>query len=337
MAIALIVRIACSDIMGADHIVQELNAFNNGLGIAYLHLLIKYFEFGLLRGPYKDGYREKGRGKLRSALDLCINSRMVGLNVDLDEGTIGTVRPLKPTKTQGQGRRGSVNGYEAPKGAGTDGTVRLDGQTRPVHIESWLPRSKHGVIRTRLQAMKRHLFLGIRSLWTIDFLLALERYVASTTLGNPYGTKHAVETFVHSNRIMLLPGTSLEFPCPTLLTEAVITISVGSTVWQGLVGGYHIFALGALCVGWEVEAWEVDLMDQPWKADSLLDMWGKRWHQLFRVSLVSSFTRYGKDFDNPASVPLDCQLYTVPVRPRTKLPGYHRHGLYPICSLPLAW
>jgi hypothetical protein len=268
-------------VLAADLVVQELNAFNNGLGIAYLHLLIKYFEFGLLRGPYKDGYREKGRGKFRSAMDLCINSRMVGLNVDLDEGTIGTVRPLKPIK----GRRGSVNGYEEKRDTGTDGAVKVDGETRSVHVESWLPRPD-GVTRTRSQAMKRHLFLGLQSLWIIDFLLTLERYVASTTLGNPYGTKHAVKTFVNSNQIMLLPGTSLEIPCPTLLTETIITISVGTTVWQGLVGGYHLFALGALCVGWEVEAWEVDLMDQPWKADSLLDMWGRRWHQLFRVGLV---------------------------------------------------
>jgi hypothetical protein len=265
----------------AHELVQELNAFNNGLGIAYLHLLIKYFEFGLLRGPYKDGYRVKGRGKLHSALDLCINSRMVGLNLDLDKGTIGTVKPLRPAK----GRRGSVNGYEEHQD--TDGSVKVDGKTRPVHVEAWLPRPNHQIQRTKVQAVKRHFLLGLRSLWVIDFLLTLERYVASTTLGNPHGTPHAVETFVHSNTILLFPETSLEFPCPTLLTETVITISVGTTVWQGLVGGYHMFAVGALCMGWEVEAWEVDLMNQPWKSDSLLDIWGRRWHQLFRVSPLS--------------------------------------------------
>jgi hypothetical protein len=86
------------------------------------------------------------------------------------------------------------------------------------------------------------------------------------------------------NQIKLLPGTPLEMPCPTFLTESVITLAVGTTVWQGLVGGYHLFALIAILAGWEVESWEVDLMDQPWKSESLLDMWGRRWHQLFRVS-----------------------------------------------------
>jgi hypothetical protein len=132
--------------------------------------------------------------------------------------------------------------------------------------------------------MARHALLALQGIWRIDTLLALERYTASTTLGNPHGTPHAVEKFISSNNIYLFPGTRLQVPAPRLLVETVITFSVGATVWQGLVGGYHTFALVALLAGWEVESWEVDLMDQPWKADSLLDMWGRRWHQLFRVS-----------------------------------------------------
>jgi len=263
--------------------VPEMNAFNNGVGIAYLHLLIKYFEFGLLKGPYLDGYRAKGRGKFRSAIDLCINSRMVGLNLDLDKGTIGTVRPLK------KGRRGSAAGYEEHKENG--GNVKIDGQvqTDPVQVESWLPQPTALVPRTRPQALKRHFLLALQGLWIIDSLLALERYVAADTLGNPFGREHAMTTFTRLNQIMILPGTPLEFPCPSLLTETVITLAVGTTVWQGLVGGYHLFAFVAILAGWEVESWEVDLMDQPWKSESLLDMWGRRWHQLFRVCQADPF------------------------------------------------
>jgi hypothetical protein len=207
---------------------------------------------------------------------------MVGLNLDLDQGTIGTVRPLKPK--QGSKRRGSVAGYEEHRDNGEN--VKINGQVEngPVHVEAWLPQPTSSSPRTRAQALKRHALLGLHGLWIIDSLLALERYVAADTLGNPLGRNDAMRTFTRLNQIRLLPGTPLEMPCPTFVTESVITLAVGSTVWQGLVGGYHLFAFFAILAGWEVESWEVDLMDSPWKSESLLDMWGRRWHQLFRVS-----------------------------------------------------
>ena len=219
---------------------------------------------------------------MRSAIDLCINSRMVGLNLDLDQGSIGTVRPLK--SKPGSKRRGSVAGYEERRGGEED--MKMDGKVEngPVHVEAWLPKPTSSSPRTRPQALKRHALLALRGLWIIDSLLALERYVAADTLGNPLGRNDAMRTFTRLNQIKLLPGTQLEMPCPTFLTETVITLAVGTTVWQGLVGGYHLFAFFAIIAGWEVESWEVDLMDSPWKSDSLLDMWGRRWHQLFRVS-----------------------------------------------------
>jgi hypothetical protein len=304
-----------------------MNAFNNGVGIAYLHLLIKYFEFGLLKGPYLDGYRAKGRGKFRSAIDLCINSRMVGLNLDLDKGTIGTVRPLK----KGKGRRGSVAGYEEHKENG--GNIKIDGQvsTDPVHVEPWLPQPTALLSRTRPEALKRHFLLALQGLWIIDTLLALERYVAADTLGNPFGREHAMTTFTRLNQIIILPKTPLEMPCPSLLTETVITLAVGTTVWQGLVGGYHLFAFMAILVGWEVESWEVDLMDQPWKSESLLDMWGRRWHQLFRVCLVSHVTPI--QADNEASISSYRQLYTVPIRPGAQYDNSDSSNFHPLSSI----
>ena len=265
---------------GLNGIEPALNAYNNGLGIAFLHLLIKYIEFGLLKHPYADGYTVKGRGKLRSALDLCINSRMVGLNVSHDEKAIGTVRPQRMSN----GNNDPSIHKAATSRAEDNGA--LDVQSQPVQIGHWLPQRSTRVTRTRPQALLRHALLGLQGLWIIDTLLSLEHYTASSTLGNPKGTPHAVATFVRNNTIYLFPGTSLQYPAPTILVETVITLAVGTTVWQGLVGGYHIFAFVALLSGWEVESWEVDLMDEPWKAESLLDMWGRRWHQLFRVSIL---------------------------------------------------
>lgn len=207
---------------------------------------------------------------------------MVGLHVGPGEKTIGTVRPIHSAVKENRSGHATSEEKQDDIAEGHDQTV-----DRPVQIEHWLPQRSTHVVRTRSQALLRHALLGLQGLWIIDTLLSLEHYCASTTLGNPLGTHHAVDKFVQNNDILLFPGTALQFPAPNILVETVITFAVGSTVWQGLVGGYHMFAFLALLVGWEVESWEVDLMDEPWKAESLLDMWGRRWHQLFRVSLSS--------------------------------------------------
>lgn len=212
---------------------------------------------------------------------------MVALHVGHDSGPVGTVRPLRLTqslKPNGNGN-GTVHGHD--EGASSDeanGNIKTAKEDESVRIGHWLPQRSTWITRTRPQALLRHALLGLQGLWMIDTLLALGKYTASTTLGNPRGTPHAVDKFIRNNDIMLFPGTSLQYPAPGFLVETVVTFAVGTTIWQGLVGGYHVFAFLALLAGWEVESWEVDLMDEPWKAESLLDMWGRRWHQLFRVS-----------------------------------------------------
>lgn len=220
---------------------------------------------------------------------------MVALNVGPAREPVGTVRPFRTIpSSSGNGyrnRKETASDYDTATATSEDEstgqrteTVEVNLKEQPVRIGHWLPQRSTRMTRTRPQALLRHALLGLQGLWIIDTLLSLEKYTASTTLGNPNGTPNAVNKFVQNNDILLFPGTSLQYPAPSFLVETVVTFAVGTTVWQGLVGGYHIFAFFALLMGWEVESWEVDLMDEPWKAESLLDMWGRRWHQLFRVS-----------------------------------------------------
>ena len=68
---------------------------------------------------------------------------------------------------------------------------------------------------------------------------------------------------------------------PTWITELICEINLALGLWQGIEWGYHSFALLAVGSGiWETESWEVDMFDAPWKADSMMDLWGRRWHQV---------------------------------------------------------
>jgi hypothetical protein len=66
-----------------------------------------------------------------------------------------------------------------------------------------------------------------------------------------------------------------------------------------------------------------------------LDIWGRRWHQLFRVSpritLFSAFT------NEIASIPPYHQLHPLPLRPRPKYNPHHCPSIHPLSSVPLSW
>jgi hypothetical protein len=66
----------------------------------------------------------------------------------------------------------------------------------------------------------------------------------------------------------------------------ITTYFVGLTIYQALCYGYHLVAiLGMVVLGEEGEEWPV-LMRKPWRATSLSDFWGRRWHA---VSVMTGF------------------------------------------------
>ncbi len=240
------------------------NAFNNGLGITYIHLLGKFVEFALIEGPMIDPYHAQGRGRIISALDLSINSRMIGY------GQVGVDQPTSNPKEKGA--TASSNG--------PDGSVKVKGQATPGNRERWLPYVSRG--RTRLRATIRHFTHAYVHFVVLETLVTLIRHFGSDTIGNPTGHPHAMASFL-TKSFVLFPDLLL-IPVPRMLIEMVCEFSIAAGVWQGISWGYHTLAFLTVGSGlWEVESWEVDLFDAPWKADSMMDLWGRRWHQLFRV------------------------------------------------------
>ncbi|OCF34666.1 hypothetical protein I316_03709 [Kwoniella heveanensis BCC8398] len=258
-----------------------LNALNNGIGIGLMHLTVRYIEFGLIEGPVFDRYFEaKGRHPLISAFDVCVNARWIGLGaLDLDhQGRVDAGHPLHGNA--------KLNSDSLPNGKATSN----DGRTIPDarHREKWLPWPK--IRRTRFQAVRRHAFIALRNYVLFDTFLSLVRDFGADTIGSTSPVPNAFYRFSHENRFVLFPRLNLGkglMVAPWWLTEIFAEVGVASGVWLGIAAGYHF--LGAILVGsglWEVESWEVDLFDNPLAADSLLEFWGRRWHQFFRHHFI---------------------------------------------------
>lgn len=245
-------------------------AFNNGFGISALHLIVKNVEFSIIQGPIIDPYVKRGsRSNVRAAIDLCINSRMVDL---------GQIHLDKESTSQ-KGREEAINEIGGP-----DGGIEMNGSRIPHKKERWLPYTN--VHRSRPAATFRHFTHAIFHYIIIDTLCELLWHFGQETIANPNGIPNAIPTFLDNNPFVILPNTSNPIPVPKFVVEQLIKLFLAAGIWQGITWGYHSIAFVAVGSGiWEVESWEVDIFDAPWKTDSLLDMWGKRWHQIFRVRL----------------------------------------------------
>lgn len=90
--------------------------------------------------------------------------------------------------------------------------------------------------------------------------------------------------------------TAVEIPLigvlPPWLLRLWVQLIVFLIVYASLSLVYHTSAVVSLLLGWEVETWDLDIMHRPWAADSLTDLWGRRWHQVLRHHFVilSAFT-----------------------------------------------
>ncbi|WWC60133.1 uncharacterized protein I303_102697 [Kwoniella dejecticola CBS 10117] len=266
-----------------------LNAINNGLGIGTMHLVARYLEFSFIEGPLLDRYFEaKGRHPLIAALDVAVNARWIGLGaIDLDQNGKVDSGHAHPQK----------NGHISPSKDDTDvidGGIELSQrhQSIPNNVErvkeKWLPWPK--VKRTRFQSVRRHLYIALRNYVIFDACLHLIRHYGPNTIGADHPVPNALYKFSHENQFIVFPilkGVIGEVVAPWWLVEVITEISVATGVWLGIAAGYHL--LGGLLVAsglWETESWEVDIFDNPLASDSLLDFWGKRWHQFFRHHFI---------------------------------------------------
>jgi hypothetical protein len=164
--------------------------------------------------------------------------------------------------------------------------LALDPTNPPVGVgkagnPQWMPLTTR---RSRAGATLRHAALAVFHFAVLDILITLIRTLGWDTVGRSDPPPNAIDRFVHHTTFIFAPTDSA---IPSWLILFMAQLAVGVGVWQGLVAAYHTFGLVAVGSGlYDVAAWEIDLFNRPWASDSLIDFWGRGWHQLFRVSLA---------------------------------------------------
>jgi len=136
----------------------------------------------------------------------------------------------------------------------------------------------------RAEAIRRHFFNVVWRFIAVDALSTHIRIMGHDTIFRPGGMPGVAEAFASRAGISVLPMLRIPLEVPlfviNILGELVIPAFV--CLWIALI--YHAAAILALVSTiWEPAAWDVDLFDSPFCPTSLIDLWGKRWHQVLRV------------------------------------------------------
>lgn len=226
------------------------NAWNHVVTMPYVQFMVKCLEFSFLKDPIRDA---RNRPRALAAYDLLINSRMIGLgNVGLD------VSP-------------GISNVKVPAGY-----VER-------HLQSTLgPRPKR-----RWASVLRHAGYSALCYTVIDFAFSLMRR-QDPVFQQPYGGKGVVMA-IASRSFTLFPDV-LAIPVPKAVVVVLIEAAIGGVVWMTFEGFYQLFAALHVALGWPIDAWDPNMFGSPWRADSLIDLWGKRWHQTFRHMFIVSST-----------------------------------------------
>lgn len=261
-------------------VAPQYQAVNELIGVLWLHLMAKSVEFAAIPGKLVDPYTSRGRNVIVSAFDSAFNSRWIGLDGMEKEQTSrlqgedsheGGAKPASDTQQES---------WLASTGGRRQRAIVSSSQLR------FLPAPM--APRSRSEAVAFHFRQALIAYFVLDTALSLLRFYGHTTISLPRAQAGALHAFTHKQQFVLLPAFyPIEVP-PSLVRIGMVFF-VGAGIWKGLEMGWHAAAVLALSTGlWEPESWDVPLFSAPWRADSLLDFWGRRWHQVFRVSRFSS-------------------------------------------------
>lgn len=239
------------------------NALANILGMFYFHIAVRYVEFALLAGPIVDPHIALGRPRIIAAFDLLLNQRMMYL------GAVGMDAAAGPSNASLRGKPPKLERHVFHKDQG--------------------PRP-----RSRSRAVLRHLSHAFLCYAALDTMYVLLRWYGPSTFGPQGGAivlldgKHDSIGPAFADRVQFIAAPYLfgGVVVPKFIVRSLVAIGIPLSIYGGMSFWYHVGAVLTIGGGlWEVEVWDVDLFDSPLKATSLIDLWGKRWHQVFRVSL----------------------------------------------------
>lgn len=161
-----------------------------------------------------------------------------------------------------------------------------DSRTRRPPVEAYLPQPR-GRPQTRRGGVARHAWQVTWRYVLLDIVSALVRELARSTLLRAGGGEGVVNAFVTDLGRRVHHYCGLHLPAVIGKALAILLIPTNVCLWIGLV--YHFVAAVTIASTlWPVASWDVDVFDSPFLGDSVIDLWGRRWHQVLRVCLAMS-------------------------------------------------
>lgn len=186
---------------------------------------------------------------------------------------------------------------------GAEATGYLKPKSRNAKAQSQPPKAA----RSRVAAVAHHARVAITQFMIMDTIQALFLALAPNTIGSPSPFPRGKVDTLLSTQLYLLPSVLPPIPVPTILLQAGIAASIGAGTWLVLSWPYHLLATFSILLGiYEPDAFDPNLFSNPFGATSLLDFWGRRWHQNFRrdFTLLSTATVRVLRLPQRAALPL---------------------------------
>lgn len=157
---------------------------------------------------------------------------------------------------------------------GLDGTLGPPNHTlkgyyaSPAHPKPWAPTS-------RARSVVRHVWAAAWRYAAADVVIAFQRSLGAESIAKPGGAPGAVAVFVDTwGQGIVGRGAAWLYAMLTIPAVASLLIATG----------YHAIGALATATAWEPAAWDTPMFDSFLLADSLNNLWGRRWHQIIRVS-----------------------------------------------------
>lgn len=223
--------------------------------MAFFHLLLKSYELGTCH-QIRDSRAFSFPRRVLCAFDLLINLRLFGLGAQL-------VTPIE--------ERGSRSS-----------------RARPERHLSHLYRS---VPSTRLDAVIGHAFDAWFAYAVASLVISIVRFAcgavlssAPTGINSVWGLEGGAGALGHEGVFLPKGGAMVSHDgWGPLAVFCARSFLIPFLAIQLLTALYHVCAAFFVATTlWSVEGWAIDLFSYPGCADSLLNFWSRRWHQVLR-------------------------------------------------------
>lgn len=313
-----------------------------------MFLVIRYIEWGLLTKPIVDPcmlLQHGRRSRLMAALDLTMNVRGVFL------GSYGLDSMAGPANGKHVvcAKCARICADDEGGGCGsptpTPATLRkITAKTAPKNKNKSIPRTKRAPVKVgqvstpaagphlpqatgrptdRADSVRRHIFNIVWRFALIDIVCTHLRVMGHDTIQLAGGMPGVVDAFTSRVGIRLLPLLPINVEVPSFMLAILAELVIPTVVCLWIAIVFHAAATIAVAsTFWEPASWDVDMFDAPFLATSLIDGWGKRWHQVLRVSRSphgpgltgAAHLCDPGNIHNPPSPPPPCLLHHHPTR-----------------------